>query len=124
MFETKNLFQDGRCCSESKEMENSLESPLHLGEYHVVTLKGRNRQMVTLQGRNQQMVSLQKMDQGVPHQRFQTVRALPSETQQYTLRQGIKYNTSNKPVSNDFNMSAGYYIKPAQRRQSLEEKLR
>ena len=109
MFETKTYFQDGRCCSETKEMENSLESPLHLGEYHVVTLQRRDR-----------MVTLQNMDQSNTHQRFQTVRALPSESQ-FTLRQGIKYNTSNKPVS-DFNMS-GYYLKPAgsQRRQSLED---
>ena len=108
-FETKTYFQDGRCCSEAKEMENSLESPLHLGEYHVVTLQRRDR-----------MVTLQKVDQSNTHQRFQTVRALPSESQ-FTLRQGIKYNTSNKPVS-DFNMS-GYYLKPAgsQRRQSLED---
>ena len=94
-------------------MENSLESPLHLGEYHVVTLQRRDQMPVT---------GIQKMDQRNIHQRFQTVRALPSESQ-FTLRQqGFKYNTSNKPIISDFNMS-GYYLKPAasQRRQSVED---
>ena len=90
-------------------MGDSLESPLHLGEYHVVTLQRREDQMG---------VTLQKMEQ----QRFQTVRALPSESQFSLRHQGIKYNTSNKPVR-DFNMSSGYYLKPAasQRRQSVED---
>jgi len=104
-------LDDGRCCYEEKDMGDSLESPLHLGEYHVVTLQRRDQQMG---------VTLQKMGQhhGTTHQRFQTVQALPSESQ-YSLRhQGIKYNTSNR----DFNMSSGYYLKPSQRRhQSVEE---
>ena len=94
--------QNGKCSQEEKELENSLESPLHLGEYHVVTLQKRGHQ-------------------GGGQQHFQTVRALQSGAD-FKLGQEVKYNTSRIPVSN-FNM-AGYYLKPAatsQRRQSVED---
>ena len=94
--------QNGKCSQEEKELGNSLESPLHLGEYHVVTLQRRGHQ-------------------GGGQQHFQTVRALQSGAE-FKLGQEVKYNTSRIPVSN-FNM-AGYYLKPAatsQRRQSVED---
>ena len=94
--------QNGKCSQEGKELSNSLESPLHLGEYHVVTLQKR-------------------CHQGGGQQHFQTVRALQSGAE-FKLGQEVKYNTSRIPVSN-FNM-AGYYLKPAatsQRRQSVED---
>ena len=96
------LHQNGKCSQEEKELENSLESPLHLGEYHVVTLQKRDHQ-------------------GGGQQHFQTVRALQSGAE-FKLGQEVKYNTSRVPVGN-FNM-AGYYLKPAttsQRRQSVED---
>ena len=95
-------------------MENSLESPLHLGEYHLVQ-KGNTNHL----GEYHVVTLKQRRDLGVANQHFQTVRAPPSGCQ-YTLRQGIKYNTSNKPVVNNFNTS-GYYLKPAPSERSVED---
>ena len=95
-------------------MENSLESPLHLGEYHLVQ-KGNTNHL----GEYHVVTLKQRRDLGVANQHFQTVRAPPSGCQ-YTLRQGIKYNTSNKPVLNNFNTS-GYYLKPAPSERSVED---
>ena len=95
-------------------MENSLESPLHLGEYHLVQ-KGNTNHL----GEYHVVTLKQRRDLGVANQHFQTVRALPSGCQ-YTLRQSIKCNTSNKPVLNNFNTS-GYYLKPAPSERSVED---
>merc|ERR1712004_245397 len=95
------IHNNGKCSQEEKELENSLESPLHLGKYHVVTLQKRGHQ-------------------GGGQQHFQTMRAFQSGAE-FKLGQEVKYNTSRVPVSN-FNI-AGYYLKPAttsQRRQSVE----
>ena len=95
-------------------MENSLESPLHLGEYHLVQ-KGNTNHL----GEYHVVTLKQRRDLGVANQHFQTVRALPSGCQ-YTLRQSIKCNTSNKPVLNNFNTS-GYYLKPAPSERSVDD---
>ena len=89
-------------------MENSLESPLHLGEYHLVQ-KGNTNHL----GEYHVVTLKQRRDLGVANQHFQTVRALPSGCQ-------YKCNTSNKPVLNNFNTS-GYYLKPAPSERSVED---